>query len=402
MNSGEVDSTLSLSYHPSPHTGPRFTWNMSATPIRSPIVGRVTEDAARSHVLPARYYTEPAVYEWEKENIFLKSWTYAGHVSQVAEPGDYFPCSVLDEPLIISRNGDGDLKAFYNVCAHRGMKIVDGSGHGKHLQCPYHSWIYNLDGKLVRARKTDNLPYFDRSTICLPPVRLSVVESMIFVNLDLEAEPIATTIGPMFRDISGFGIDPEQLKLVRQKQYRIEANWKVVVDNFLESYHAEVAHPAYCSYADFSRAWVETHEWYTLMGGPSSKESIADLKATGRFEVTENRYNWGFPNFAYLFYSGPPNLFVWELLPVGHDQTIFRRNSFFESEDDIDDQSEALDDQLTVEDIRLIEGVWQGMKSRGFTGFGRYVINDFETQRSEAAVHQFHRVCQRFYDAAGL
>ena len=375
---------------------------MIANSKRSACIGRVTEDAARSHILAARYYTDPAVYEWEKENIFLKSWAYVGHVSQVAEPGDYYSCSVLDEPLVVARNAEGELKAFYNVCAHRGMRIVDGSGHGKYLQCPYHAWTYDLNGKLFRARKTDNLPDFDRAAICLPSVRLCVVESMIFVNLDANAAPISATIGPMFSDVSEFGIEPGRLKLVQQKEYRIAANWKVVIDNFLESYHAEVAHPTYCAYADFSRAWVEAHEWYTLMGGPSSAKSIEDLKLAGRFEITENRYNWGFPNFAYLFYSGLPNLFVWELLPVSYDETVFRRNSFFECEEDSDDQSEALDDQLTVEDIRLIEGVWQGLKSRGFTGLGRYVINESETQRSEEAVHQFHRVCQRFYDAAGL
>ena len=358
---------------------------------------RVLEEAKRSPPLSNSYYTDPAIFDWEKEHIFFRSWIYAGHVSQVAEIGDVLPCRVLDEPLLIIRNTRGELNAFYNVCAHRGMRLVDAPCNRKNLQCPYHAWIYDLDGDLLRSRRTDHLSDFPRTPVHLKRVAIEVVESLIFVNLDEDAAPMSATIGPMFEDIRRFGIDVGELTVAATQTYEVNANWKVVIDNFLESYHAEVAHPEYTAYAAFDEAFVEAHDWYTLMGGPSTEESLESLRSAGRLQVTENRYHWGFPTFAYLFYSGPPNLFVWEFIPLTFDRTLFRRNVLMPPGESIDKQSDALDDQLTREDINLIEGVWAGLQSRGLEGQGHYVINDHETQRSETAVHRFHRQLQHLY-----
>ena len=359
---------------------------------------RVAADAGNSALLANTYYTDPAVYEWEKEHIFHRSWIYVGHESQLAQPGDVLPCHVLDEPLLLIRNNEGELNAFYNVCAHRGMRLVEQACNRRSLQCPYHAWTYDLDGKLVRARRTDHLKDFPRTEVRLRSVKLEVVESLIFVNLDEQHKPLSETIGPMFEDIGRFGIDVSVLSVVSSQEYEVAANWKVVIDNFLESYHAEVAHPGYTEYAAFDRAFVEAHDWYTLMGGPSTEESLNALRQADRLQVTENRYHWGFPTFAYLFYSGPPNLFVWEFIPTAFDRTTFRRNVLMPRGEAVDEQSDALDDQLTREDIYLIEGVWAGLKSRGLEGQGHYVVNDAETQRSEAALHRFHRMLQELYE----
>ena len=358
----------------------------------------VLEAAHRSPLLANHYYTDPGVFEWEKEHIFFRSWMYVGHVSQVAKTGDVLPCWVLEEPLLVTRNAQNELRAFYNVCAHRGMRLVESSCNRTHLQCPYHSWIYDLDGTLIRSRLTQHLTDFPRTEVRLRPVSLEVIESLIFVNLDENAPPLAATIGPMFEDIRRFGIDVGELAVTGTHTYEVRANWKVVIDNFLESYHAEVAHPGYTQYAAFEEAFVEAHDWYTLMGGPSSEESLKELRAAGQLQVTENRYHWGFPTFAYLFYSGPPNLFVWEFIPLSFERTLFRRHVLMPLGERVDEQSDALDDQLTREDIVLIEGTWAGLKSRGLQGQGHYVVNESETQRSESAVHRFHRQLQSLYD----
>lgn len=363
---------------------------------------RVLDDPRHSRLLAPDYYRDPAIFEWEKEHVFYRSWIYAGHASQVAQPGDVLPCTVLEEPLLVTRDSDQRLSAYYNVCTHRGMRIVKEPCNRRSLVCPYHGWTYDLRGKLVRARRTDHLEDFPLDEIQLRPVRVEEIASLVFVNLDEDAAPIAQTIGPMFEDIARAGLDVGALRLAGRKEYRIQANWKVVVDNFLESYHSEIAHLEYVSYAAFDEAFIEPHEWYTLMGGPSTEESLESLRAAGQLEVAENRYNWGFPTFAYLFYSGPANFYVWEFIPTAHDETIFRRNIFVRPGQSVDEQSDALDDQLTREDIALIEGVWKGINSRGLEGGGHYVINAEQTQQSEAAMHAFHRLCQKLYDKSGI
>ena len=377
---------------------------MTVVRFEKPGGAPVVADASRSRVLSPRYYTDPAVFAWEQDNIFAKSWAYAGHISQLPRPGSVFPCEIAGEPIIVARTVKDEIKAFYNVCAHRAARIVDEPVCAKSLQCPYHGWVYTLDGKLKTARRTNRTPGFEKTGIHLPAVRVEVMESFIYVNLDTDAAPMSETVGPMFEDIQKFEIDVGALKPVRQDSYTVHANWKVVVDNYVESYHTEIAHPIYVDGANWQDAYIESHEWYTLMGGPESQENLEALRRTGKLHVTENRYHLGWPNITYLFYPGPPNIFVWELLPISIDETLFRRNSFFKT-DEFDAEREAqfeMDDLLTKEDIGLIERAWTGLNSRGFQGQGHYILNDQMTNQSEMAVHTFHRKCQQLYDDAGL
>jgi carnitine monooxygenase subunit len=119
-------------------------------------------DPRKSYTLPARYYTDPAIYAWEQDAIFGHSWCYAGHLGTLAEPGSYFTCKIADQNILVIRGKDRVLRGFYNVCQHRAHELVKGSGKALFLTCPYHAWTYHADGTLRTARGSEALPAFDK------------------------------------------------------------------------------------------------------------------------------------------------------------------------------------------------------------------------------------------------
>jgi len=122
-----------------------------------------SHDPSQSYTLPARFYTDAGLYEIESKTIFHRTWHYAGHASQVAEPRSYITTSIQNQNVFIARGTDGELRAFYNVCAHRGHELLHGQGSKSVITCPYHAWAFNLDGTLLSARNSENVEGFDRS-----------------------------------------------------------------------------------------------------------------------------------------------------------------------------------------------------------------------------------------------
>ncbi len=192
--------------------------------------------------LDQQFYTNPDIYELELERIVYRNWILAGHVSQLPEPGDFKVLNVARESAILVRGSDGELKGFANVCRHRGSLVcLESHGHTDKFSCPYHGWMYDIDGKLLAAR--DMPDEFDKAAHGLKPVSVDVIHGLIFVcftdaPLSLEgakrdlAEPMA-----MF--------DFENLKVAAQKSYEIPANWKLSIENYQECYHCATAHPEY-------------------------------------------------------------------------------------------------------------------------------------------------------------
>ena len=141
-----------------------------------------TADPAKSFTMPARFYTSDACYDLEKEAIFYKTWHYAGHVSQVAESGSYFTTSIHEQNIFIARGRDGELRAFYNVCAHRGHELLEGAGRKNVITCPYHAWAYDFDGNLINARNSENVAGFNKCDFSLKQVRLEVFCCLLYTS----------------------------------------------------------------------------------------------------------------------------------------------------------------------------------------------------------------------------
>ncbi len=192
-----------------------------------PPAGLFDENPERSHTLPAAYYTDPAIFELEKEAVFYRSWQLVGHVSQVRETGDYFTCAIFDQKLFVIRGRDDVVRAFYNVCQHRAHKLLEGAGNARVITCAYHAWAYDPEGPLREAPNWRNIAGFDRRDICLSAVQAEVFCGFIFVNLDPDARPLGEVGSALAEEMRSFSPNCEELVHAHRVQYPVKENWNL-------------------------------------------------------------------------------------------------------------------------------------------------------------------------------
>ena len=192
--------------------------------------------------LDQRFYTDHDVYARELERIIYRNWIFAGHMSQFAEAGDFRVLNVAGESAIIVRNKDGELNGFANVCRHRGSLVcLEESGRTDKFACPYHGWMYDLDGALIAAR--DMPEDFDKESRSLKRVSVEVVHGLVFVCFTDDPQSVEACRTELAEPMEMFGF--ENLKVAAQKTYDIPANWKLSIENYQECYHCATAHPEY-------------------------------------------------------------------------------------------------------------------------------------------------------------
>ena len=334
-------------------------------------------------------YTDPDVLEKEKELIFDKVWHLVGHVSQVEKAGQFFTAEVNDEPVIIMRGTDGELRAFYNVCPHRATKLEQKeSGKKKILQCMYHGWTFKTDGKLNKAPNFRGEEEACVQDACLRSIRLEVLESLIFVNLDDQAKPLIDSYGDFFERLSKFEFLSE-LKRTHRKTRVFKSNWKAFIDNYLECDHCHVAHPSFIDTLDMNDYQIITCENYSVQGSivkPDKQYGEVDLNEA---EMQGGSFFWLWPNLMLTFYPGPGNMASIEMVPIDHETTMAVYTDYFR-EDSLDKLSQEEKDLMTFaeqvrsEDIELVELEQIGFRSRAFRK-GRY-------SKSEQAIVQFHEM----------
>ena len=163
--------------------------------------------------LPSSYYTDAGVLAGENRNIFGRTWQLAGRLDQVREAGQFFTAVVGDEPLLIIRGNDGELRALSNVCRHRAGPVARGEGKRPVLQCGYHGWTYGLDGKLLKTPEMDGIECFERESMALPQFRVEVANELVFVSLDTAAAPLREFLGDL-----GKRLDAPQLRRLSSRR----------------------------------------------------------------------------------------------------------------------------------------------------------------------------------------
>jgi Rieske 2Fe-2S family protein len=194
------------------------------------------------HSLTREFYSDPAIYERDVERIFLRSWLYAGHQSEIPEPGDWFLFDFAGESVIIARGADGAVNAMLNVCRHRGSRVcIEDSGCAKRLICRYHGWTYELDGQLVGAPRMPD--EFDKSKVSLKRLQVELLDGLIFINFADNPAPFQS-VRDGLRDALG-PYDLANARVAHRQNYPIAANWKLAVENYCECYHCAPAHPEY-------------------------------------------------------------------------------------------------------------------------------------------------------------
>jgi choline monooxygenase len=283
----------------------------------------------------------------------------------VAARGSFLATDAAGIPMLITRDDDGVLRAFLNVCRHRGAVLAEGCGTRSAIQCHYHAWTYGLDGALRAAPRTEREPDFDKSDWSLLPASVDTWGPFLFVNPDPVARPLAEQLGAL-PAILARDIDLDGLVFHSRVEFGANANWKVVAENFLECYHCATAHPGF-------RDEVDVHpDRYRLEPHPTFGAQFCRGKHTGE----TGQFHLLYPNTGINVFPGPPNLSIGPLVPNGPSRTERYLDYFFAA--DVDEEWRrdffAFDDQVGREDRALVESVQRGLAS-GLLEHGRLLLN---------------------------
>jgi phenylpropionate dioxygenase-like ring-hydroxylating dioxygenase large terminal subunit len=301
--------------------------------------------------LPWRWYTDEEALRHERETIFARAWQYAGRVEEI---GTYLAVDAGGIPIVVTRAEDGVLRAFLNVCRHRGAVLAEGCGERSTIQCPYHAWTYDLDGRLRNAPRSEREPEFDPDELTLVPASVGTWGPFLFVNPDPNAPPLEEHLGRL-PEILARDLDIDALVFHSRVHFGADANWKVVSENFLECYHCPTAHPAFS-------ADVDVHpDRYVLEAHPTFAAQFCKQKATG----APGQFHLLFPNTGLNVFPGPGNLSIGPIAPHGPGRTERFLDYFFAADATPAWIAEFLeyDDQVGREDTALVEGAQRGMSS---------------------------------------
>ena len=351
-----------------------------------------TADPSVSYTMPARFYVSADIYDMEKEAIFYKTWHYAGHVSQVAEKRSYFTTKIHEQNVFVTRGQDNEIRAFYNVCAHRGHELLEGAGRKSVITCPYHAWAFDFEGNLVNARNSENVAGFNKCDFSLKPVRMEIFCGMIMINLDADAKPFAEQFDGLEDEIRQYMPSVDTLEFAQRDTFDVASNWKVLVDNFLECYHCAPAHKDFVDLVDMDSYRTITHKRY------SSQCAAAPRTTTSKaFSFEKGDVDFGYagffvwPNFTIWIYPGEANLSVLQMNPTAPTRTLEYQDWFTKGGKLSPQLKEAADyqkDVLQPEDIGLCESVQRGLASKAYNQ-GRFIVDHGKTELSEHAVHHF-------------
>jgi phenylpropionate dioxygenase-like ring-hydroxylating dioxygenase large terminal subunit len=342
---------------------------------------------AEAYTIPARWYTDKRVADLELQNVFSRNWQAMARVAQVEKPGQYVTATVAGEPIVAVRGSDGKLRAFYNVCRHHAMTVMnEPCGQAQHMRCPYHGWTYNLEGELRGMTEFDGVKNFERADNGLVPVRVETWENFVFVNLDANAAPLADFLGALvgLAKPLGFGA----LKFVERRSYIQNCNWKVYVDNFLDGgYHVPHMHKGLSSVLDYTNYTIENVDRCCVQSSPVSVDPKSEASAAATRKGDRAFYFWQYPNFMLNWYEGylDTNL----VLPLGVDRCEVVFDFYFgdTSEDKMPyiRESMSVSERVQQEDIVICDGVQRGLSSRAYQA-GRLSV------RREAGEHLFHQL----------
>lgn len=352
-------------------------------------------DPEVAHTLPASYYTHQAVFEYEKEAILARSWVCVGHRSELAENNAYVTRELIGESIIIVRGRDAVLRAFYNVCPHRGHQLLQGSGMAKNvITCPYHAWAFRLDGELAHARNCADVKAFDKTASSLVPLRVQEHAGFIFINMDMDAAPVEEQLPGFEAALRDACPVIDELHLAARFITETEANWKSIVDNYMECYHCGPAHPGFSDSVDVNRYTHSLHGNWTLQYGvakPSEQsftfdESVQDPSFAGF---------WAWPCTMFNVPPGADFMTVIYELPVSAEITLQQYEIYFLNKELTAAQRALIEwyrDVFRPEDLRLVESVQKGLRSRGYRGQGRIMTDRQRSGESEHGIAHFHNL----------
>ena len=351
---------------------PDAGWNRIRTQL-----GRVTAALETSESLPPACYTDPAVLAREYEHIFRTSWVGVGRADRWQAPGDYAALSVGGVPVIVIRGKNGELGAFANSCRHRGTQLLVGEGSCRRIQCPFHSWTYALDGRLIGAPRMDRAQGFEMADYGLVAFRAAVVDGFAFVCLDETVPGLEDWLGDFSHRHAPWQLGA--MVATRRREFDVGCNWKMLLEVFNEYYHLPYVHPASFGGiyeepdAPFAIRGNYTAQFGTTQGtGGLTKDTqdqalptIAGLEGRNRRGTL---YSWMFPNMT--FAAGSEAIWVYEAHPIAPDRTRTALTVCFPAETvaraDFEERAQhyyGRFDTALAEDIAILERQQAGLTS---------------------------------------
>ena len=341
----------------------------------------LSETAPRlASALESRFYRDPKIAELEEERIFARTWQLVAHVSSLPSPGDYLTSTAGSQPVLVIRAEDGQLRAFRNVCRHRGSRLLTGSGQcGKAIRCLYHGWTYRLDGELIGVPEGRSIAGLDKSSLGLFPARIEELCGLIFVNLDVHAQPLAEQVAGLPERLERYGID--RLEPSGEWHSTQPANWKIVIDNYNEGYHIPIAHPALMRLLDYKRYDVEVHDGWVWFEAPmrdkpsgnplerAYQRLVSPMPGLADGDQRVWRYAMIYPNTTIDLY--PDQVATWRIDPDGPFRSRDVARTYRHPRAGMRTRlaqraNNRLNTLVGKEDYDLVENVQAGLETRGF------------------------------------
>jgi ferredoxin-NADP reductase/phenylpropionate dioxygenase-like ring-hydroxylating dioxygenase large terminal subunit len=346
----------------------------------------------RGESLPAHWYTDPGITEREVQEIFRKSWNYIGPASELKNVGDYITGYAGMLPVVVIRNEEG-LAGFVNVCRHRRHEVMKGRGNAKIMTCAYHAWAYDLSGCLKRAPRSAAEKGFRLEDYPLLAIRAEALGPFVFVNADPDAPPVASYYGGLLDIIAQSGIQLDTLQLYSRSDWRAPANWKTMLENYLECYHCPVAHPGFSAAIDVApeNYNLTAHGWYMSQTGYVRDSALQGKTAVkiydARGELRMAQYHVLFPNFTININPGFTNMSVDVWRPDGPNHCEGFSEQYFGAGVSEAFATELIEfnTQVGIEDDDLTNSVQRGLIG-GLPERGRTLTN------SEHLVVHFQRL----------
>ena len=347
----------------------------SVLPIRSN-----EADPQEGMSLPGWLYHDPEYHRVEMERVMRPSWQIVCHLSDIAGPGEWQALEFLRESIVVIRGRDHVVRAFANVCRHRGSRILDGhSGCAKVLTCPYHAWSYDLDGRLIAVPQKQDYPGLEMEKLALIPVEHEIWNGFIFVRLESGGPSVAAMMAPYEAEFAPYRF--EELRAIGRVTLRPRAvNWKNVADNYSDGLHINVAHPGLTrlfgkGYGTEAEAHVDKM-WGALIDQPSrnpSERAYQQLLPEAPHLPAEAQRRWLYfklwPNLAFDIY--PDQVDFMQFIPVSPTETLIREIGYAIPDERREMKAARylnwrINRRVNAEDTLLIARVQKGMESRSY------------------------------------
>ena len=344
-----------------------------------------TKPLNSASTIPGIWYTDQRIAELEHATVFSRTWQMVGRAEQVASPGQYITGEIAGEPVLVVRGQDSVLRGFFNVCRHHAAAVMtEPCGTAARLQCPYHGWTYALDGSLKGVPDFEHVENFDRKQNGLVPLSVDVWEKFVFVHLDPDPIPLAKFLGGMVEQFKPLRLD--QLHYAGRREWIIDCNWKVFVDNYLDGgYHVPYLHKGLNSILSYANYTITNGERFCLQSSPI--DASAGDAMTASVRQGQALYYWLYPNFMLNWYEGylDTNL----VLPLAIDKMKVIFEFYFSdvgpAAAERNRKSMDVSEHIQDEDHSICVSVQRGLKSRAY-GAGRL------SARREAGENLFHKL----------